>query len=150
MAKTIYSKVEFEDITSRMKKLQADQKPLWGSLNPTEMLYHCNMANQAILESPKADKSPRLKQQLYKFIFFHVQKDFPKGARGAKRFDVKGRVDEKSFEDEKTRFFYLLNKFRNLDHKLEAAHPIFGALSHSYWGKFVWKHLDHHLKQFGL
>lgn len=150
MGKSIYSKGAIEEISTRMNDLQADQLPLWGSMNPTEMLVHCNLANAAILASPKTTQSPSMKQRLYKFIFFHVKKDFPKGARGAKRFDVKGKVDEKTFEEEKSKFQHLLSKFAHLDRKLEAQHPIFGALSHNYWGKFVWKHLDHHLKQFGL
>ncbi|MDZ4803510.1 MAG: DUF1569 domain-containing protein [Candidatus Eisenbacteria bacterium] len=27
--------------------------------------------------------------------------------------------------------------------------PIFGNLSVDEWGKLSWKHLDHHLRQFG-
>lgn len=150
MGKSIYSKGAIEEISTRMNDLQADQMSLWGSMNPTEMLVHCNLANAAILASPKATQSPSLKQRLFKFIFFHIKKNFPKGARAAKRFDVKGKVDEKTFEEEKSKFQDLLTKFGHLDHKLEGPHPVFGKLNHTYWGKFVWKHLDHHLKQFGL
>jgi hypothetical protein len=30
-----------------------------------------------------------------------------------------------------------------------AVHPFFGPLSHGGWGRLSWKHLDHHLRQFG-
>ncbi|MCH7398554.1 DUF1569 domain-containing protein [Belliella sp. DSM 107340] len=150
MGKSIYDNGAIEDISIRIKGLQEGQMPLWGSMNATEMLFHCNIGNQAILNAPKSNQKPTLKQRISKFIFFHIKKDIPKGARGAKRFDVKGKIDGKKFEEEKSKYLNLLNQFKNLEHKLEAQHPVFGALDHDYWGKFVWKHMDHHLKQFGL
>ena len=29
-------------------------------------------------------------------------------------------------------------------------HPAFGPLSHAEWGALIWKHTDHHLRQFGV
>ena len=29
-------------------------------------------------------------------------------------------------------------------------HPAFGPMSHKAWGKLVYKHTEHHLKQFGV
>jgi len=29
-------------------------------------------------------------------------------------------------------------------------HPFFGTLSADEWGKLTWKHIDHHLRQFGV
>lgn len=41
--------------------------------------------------------------------------------------------------------FYALNK-REKWHP----HPLFGVLTHKQWGKMQYKHLDHHLRQFGV
>jgi len=30
-----------------------------------------------------------------------------------------------------------------------ATHPAFGPLAHDGWGRLTWKHVDHHLRQFG-
>ena len=30
-----------------------------------------------------------------------------------------------------------------------AAHPTFGPLTREGWGRLTWKHVDHHLRQFG-
>jgi hypothetical protein len=32
----------------------------------------------------------------------------------------------------------------------KAVHPAFGPLSSEEWGRLCWKHLDHHLVQFGI
>lgn len=29
-------------------------------------------------------------------------------------------------------------------------HPLFGALSRAQWGRLIWRHVDYHLKQFGV
>jgi hypothetical protein len=29
-------------------------------------------------------------------------------------------------------------------------HPVFGKLTKEQWSKATWKHIDHHLKQFGV
>jgi hypothetical protein len=31
-----------------------------------------------------------------------------------------------------------------------AEHPAFGKLSHRAWGVLIYRHMDHHLKQFGV
>jgi hypothetical protein len=34
--------------------------------------------------------------------------------------------------------------------EVEAIHPLFGKMGKTQWGRVVWKHLNHHLKQFGV
>jgi hypothetical protein len=29
-------------------------------------------------------------------------------------------------------------------------HPMFGKMTADQWGRSMWKHLDHHLRQFGV
>ena len=33
--------------------------------------------------------------------------------------------------------------------KLAKEHPFFGPLTSAEWDRLQWKHLDHHLRQFG-
>jgi hypothetical protein len=150
MSKTILNPIAVNEIIERARSLNAKTTPLWGKMTASEMLSHCNMAHQSILKAPKATKGPTLRQRVFKFLFFHIQKEFPKLARGPKRFDMKGKVDEKVFEEEKSKFIDIVGMFANLDTQMVGSHPVFGPLNHQYWGVFVWRHLDHHLRQFGV
>jgi hypothetical protein len=150
MFKTILSPDVVDEIIERTKKLNAGNTPIWGKMTASEMLSHCNMAHQSILQAPKATTGPSLRQRVFKFWFFHLRKQFPKMARGPKRFDMKGKVDEKVFEEEKSKFIHIVGKFVNLETQMVGTHPVFGPLNHHYWGVFVWRHLDHHLRQFGV
>jgi len=150
MRKTILNPEVVDEVIERAKKLKAGNPPLWGKMTASEMLSHCNMAHQSILQAPKSSKGPTLRQRVVKFWFFHLREQFPKMARGPKRFDMKGKADENVFEDEKSKFIHLVGKFANLETQMAGTHPVFGPLNHQYWGVFVWRHLDHHLRQFGV
>lgn len=45
-----------------------------------------------------------------------------------------------------------LNKFHKNGPEtcISHPHPFFGKLTSEQWGKGIYKHLDHHLKQFGV
>ena len=61
-------------------------------------------------------------------------------------------TDEKDFEAEKTRLIDHLNKTLQLgeSHFDGKESHSFGKLSATEWNNMFWKHLDHHLSQFGV
>ena len=56
---------------------------------------------------------------------------------------------EKVFEQEKEAVLQMIGRFTEANIAGER-HPVFGKLSKENWSKATWKHLDHHLKQFGV
>ncbi|MFD2200151.1 DUF1569 domain-containing protein [Shivajiella indica] len=150
MKKTILNPLVVREILERADQLQPQSQALWGKMNVTEMLSHCNLAHQSILKAPKASVKATFKQKLAKLYFFYYKKEFPRYAKGPEKFDMRGKVDALLFEEEKSKFFHIVKKFSNLESQMEAVHPRLGPLNHKYWGKFVWMHLDHHLRQFGV
>jgi SRSO17 transposase len=61
-------------------------------------------------------------------------------------------VDPKVFETEKTRLINYLNKTTELgaNHFEGKVSHSFGPLSSTEWNNMFYKHLDHHLNQFGV
>ena len=53
-----------------------------------------------------------------------------------------------SWEEDAARFESLLSRLVNAEQVFP--HPAFGGLSHSQWGVLAAKHIDHHLRQFGV
>jgi hypothetical protein len=150
MQKTIYAPETIQEIIQRIDKLKPTDTPFWGQMNAVEMLTHCNMAHQSILKAPPSDEKSTLKQLVSKFIFFRIKNEFPRFARGPKRFDMKGKVNAEAFEEEKSKYKHIIGKYGKVEGKIAAMHPRLGRLSHAEWGRFVWMHADHHLRQFGL
>lgn len=54
----------------------------------------------------------------------------------------------KEFVAEKAKLLELISRFQEKDVNLEK-HPVFGRMNKEQWSKSAWKHIDHHLKQFG-
>ena len=49
MKKNLLITVASDNIIARAEKLTLNNTPLWGKMNVTEMLLHCNLCNKQIL-----------------------------------------------------------------------------------------------------
>ena len=150
MNKTVVDESGAEGLISRVVKLKVNAAPIWGKMNATEMLGHCNATNQSILKWEGKIRKATFRQQLAKFIWMNLMPNFPKNVKGRKVFDMKGQIDSAKFEEERKAFIDLVRKFHSHQHPLTSPHPFFGPLTTDEWGRVIWKHLDHHLRQFGV
>jgi hypothetical protein len=55
----------------------------------------------------------------------------------------------KDFEKEKQQLLELIDRFQDAN-LTDARHPVFGVFTKEQWSLATWKHLDHHLRQFGV
>jgi hypothetical protein len=74
---------------------------------------------------------------------------FKKNLPTAKSFLVK---DERNFQAEKNKLLQLVDRFITQGESAltKEPHPFFGKLTTNEWDILQWKHLDHHLRQFGV
>jgi hypothetical protein len=82
------------------------------------------------------------KKQMLKEGFF--KKNLPTDAS----FVVK---DARDFEKEKQLLKIFVQRFAEADTTamVQRRHSFFGKMTRDEWGVLTWKHLDHHLRQFG-
>ncbi len=69
--------------------------------------------------------------------------------RDCQRINLTSLTDEKEFENDKNELIKLVEGF-NAPALTNQPHPVFGKLTKEQWSKATWKHLDHHLRQFGV
>ncbi|SHM69671.1 Protein of unknown function [Cyclobacterium lianum] len=137
-------------LLDRLETLSGDEKPLWGRMSVTEMLHHCNLANQRVLSWDKPVLPASLKQKITKFVVLKLIPVFPKDVKTAPQFDTKGKINREAFDREKKLFASCLHEFYRPGASFNAPHPFFGPLDTVEWGHVVWLHVDHHLRQFGV
>lgn len=147
--KDLFDPVTASEIQNRLSLLQPDSKPLWGKMNVSQMVAHCKAPlHVALGELP-------LKWTLIGKIFGKIAKrqmlkeaDLKKNMPTAPQFLVR---DERNFNSEKQQLLSLIQRFAASDPDAIARvpHPFFGPMTKQEWGALQWKHLDHHLKQFG-
>nr|MBI1229688.1 DUF1569 domain-containing protein [Cytophagales bacterium] len=150
MHKTVLDISAAEGLVSRVGLLKVDTVPLWGTMNAAEMLGHCNVTNLSVLKWKGTIRKASVRQGIAKFFWMNVLPKFPRNVRGKKVFDMKGQIASDRFEEERKIFVDLVRKFHSHQHPLTAPHPVFGPLNTAEWGKVIYKHLDHHLRQFGI
>ena len=131
----------------RLRALRADSPRRWGKMSIGQMLWHVNEAMEAALglvQSPPV--KPPLPRALMKFIVINMP--WPRGAPTLPRW-----VADKEYEfvAERDRCLGLLEQMaaRRLEEEWPPS-PVLGPLRGHDVTRLHAKHLDHHLKQFGV
>jgi hypothetical protein len=147
---SVFNDKDLRQLVGRIQQLQPSMQARWGVMNAAEMLHHCTASLRVIMQAEPTRKSTSVIQYLLRFYFMYVSSKFPANAKTPKRLDVKKTPQRiKDFDAEKDELISVLSLFTMQQH-IYAMHPYFGKLSRKQWGIFTWKHIDHHLRQFGV
>jgi hypothetical protein len=135
----------------RIEKLDSTTQPQWGKMNVAQMLAHCNVTYEMIYEDKHPKPGGFKKWMLKTFIKPIVvgEKTYKKNSKTAPEFII---ADAREFESEKSRLIDHINKTAELgrDHFEGKESHSFGKLTAQEWNNMFYKHLDHHLTQFGV
>lgn len=139
-----------EALSVRLANLEPEAVRLWGRMTPSQMLAHCAIAMGDVLgERPVKQAflgkliTPLIRGQIF------GEKPFRRNAPTDPTYVVSGL---QAFEAERTRLATLIDRLiqRGPAKADGLIHPFFGRLNGDEWGRLVYKHLDHHLRQFGV
>lgn len=144
--KSIFNAEAHREIVGRIETLNPAAPRDWGKMTPAQMLCHCKAPIEILLEKrPPVGKPNWLFKVLFKKSFYN---DTPwrKNLPTAKVFVVK---DEKNFDEEKQALLGLVNElYTHKDRKEWPDHAMLGKFTAEQYGQSIYKHLDHHLRQF--
>lgn len=145
--KNLFDDLPRQEIIDRINKLTSDSKAQWGKMNVSQMLHHNVLPMELALQNPKP---PRV--FMGKLFGGMVKKKilspepFKKNGFTPKEFKV---VDEFDFNQQKENLLSIINKFQR-GSITDTVHPFFGKMTEDNYGELQYKHLDHHLQQFGV
>ena len=147
----IFSNKVSDQIIERINSLNPDTKPEWGKMDVSQMLAHCNVTYELVYEDKHPKPNFLMKFFLKNFMKNKVTDEIPykHSLQTAPVFIIK---DRKDFEAEKLRLIDHIQKTRDLGEESfnnKLSHS-FGVLSKTEWNNMFYKHLDHHLNQFGV
>jgi hypothetical protein len=136
-------------IARRLETLQPSSPRQWGKMNPSQMMAHC----AAALEVACGDRrKPQafIGRVLAPFVRKSVlgEKPFGRNSPTDPDFII---TDDRDFDAERQRLTGLLERFceRGSAGADGQVHSFFGRMNGDEWGRLMYKHLDHHLRQFG-
>lgn len=150
--KNIFEKSTTEEVIARIGKLTPATSPLWGKMTVSQMLAHCCVTYEMLFESERFPKPNFLMGLMLKFLVKPTvtgNVPYKKNLRTAPAFMI---TEDKDFETERKRLIDFLQKVQDLGENYfegRESHS-FGKLSKEEWSTMFYKHLDHHLGQFGV
>ena len=147
---TLFDAAANEEVLSRVEKLQPSLRPNWGKLKIEEMLAHLNLSFEVNFGRMELKRS--LMGVFFRGISKKIllgEKPFPKNLPTDKKTLAKGASD---FWEEKQK---LQNNIKQYAHKgseilSKNPHNILGKITPEESAYISYKHLDHHLRQFGV
>ena len=149
--KTIFDADTQAELVDRIGRLTPDTERQWGKMTACQMMEH----TARVLEMATSEEQPIKQIFLGKTLGWMFKKSF----LGEKRFGKNAPTgpdyvikDEPELEATRERLKQLITKFHSLGpNGLDGnVHPFFGPLTGKQWGETQYKHVDHHLRQFGV
>lgn len=138
-------------LNDRISRLTPSTAPEWGSMTVDQMLAHVNVAYAMIYDAPGPRPNWLMRLVLRKVVKRKVvgPTPYPRNSPTAPAFRMRGPKD---FDAERARLVAYMQQVQE-----EGAgtfegreSPSFGPLTAGEWNGLFYKHLDHHLVQFGV
>ena len=147
---SLFKEEDLSIMLSRIDNLRPDSQRIWGKMTAAQMLAHCNKSIETAMGKNfiKRVWFGRILGPLAKPSAIN-NKPFPKNSPTDKSYLFPDKLD---FEKEKLTLKTTIKEFYEGGPAgcTTNAHPFFGKFTPGEWGIFTWKHLDHHLRQFGM
>ncbi len=145
--KSLFETESFTEIKNRLDTLTPANERKWGKMDISQMLNHCQHPLNVSL------RKGNIKKQFFPLAFLfkkslYNDKPWRQNLPTAKSFKI---TEIKDFYPEKATLVKLIDEFHEKKNESQwEPHPLFGRFTPQQWGQMQYKHLDHHLKQFGV
>lgn len=145
--KSLYHRDVYHDILARIEKLTAESTPQWGKMDSGKMIAHC--ADIFDVSNGKPLANTPFFARLFKGMIRKMvvgEKPYPKNSKTHPQYI---QTSAKDFGTEKQRLLKALERWKGMEGE-QTEHALFGVLTREEKGWSAYKHLDHHLSQFGV
>lgn len=133
-------------LVSRIERLRPDSARQWGRMSIDQMLWHVNQGLLSGLGEIEV-ASTRLPLPAFLLLPMVLSLPWPKGAPTAPAFEARATYD---FEEQRRRLLELVRAFSERELRQPwPPHTGFGRMNGRQWSRLMYRHLDHHLRQFG-
>lgn len=147
----LYTEQGTDEIISRINQLSPITQRRWGKMNVSQMLAHCCVPYEQFLGERNDGPNAFIKLMMRLFAKGTMTNEVPykPNLPTAPAFII---VDQRDFEKEKNRLIQYVKKTSELGESYfhNKAQLTLGKLNSTEWNNMLYKHIDHHLRQFGV
>jgi hypothetical protein len=141
-----------DDLIDRLRRLTPETSRRWGTMTAHEMLCHLADSFRGVMGERSISTLPAsaLRRNVTRLIALHAPLRWPRGIPTRPEVDPKREgTRPTAFDADRDDVISLLRRFAAPAARCDE-HPVFGAMSRSDWLIWGYRHLDHHLRQFGV
>ena len=148
--KNLFDVALANQVKQRLDILQVDSERHWGKMSVAQALAHCASGLEMAMGEIRPPRAliGRLIGFAIKPKVFGNDEPFRRNTSTMSELVI---TDERKLDAERTRLCALIDKFVSGGPSICTTHPhpFFGSLTPAEWAISMYKHLDHHLRQFG-
>jgi hypothetical protein len=150
--KSVLRAADRAELDRRLAALRPDMAPRWGRMSAGGVVCHLTDSFLIVLGSrPTSRTSTRIERTLVRLIALTLPVRWPPGIETVPELDQeRGGTPPAEFAADVARLRAALQEFATRMPHESLSHPIFGRGSKAEWGRWGYRHVDHHLRQFGL
>lgn len=147
--KTIFDSSTRDELSARVNALSENSQALWGKMNVYQMLQHCSKGDDMMLG--KLVVKPVYPARLFGRLILKavLKNDEPLRRNSPTATELIAAGGSGDLALFKLAYMETLNEYGHFDTPV-FNHPFFGKMTKEQVGQFVYKHHDHHLRQFGV
>jgi hypothetical protein len=147
--KNIFDPKAKQEIIARIDKMTPQTKAVWGKMNSTQSLRHMAMAFQIPLDEIRPTvKNVKIPKWLMRFFLLNMKPPKNRAETFPEMNIIKNNITVSDFETEKRNLKNYVDKFDKAG-SLIPENAMAGKFTRNDWGKLLYNHTDHHLRQFG-
>ena len=142
-------------VERRVVALAPETPARWGRMSAHQAVCHLSDSFAMALGELHVE-APRLpwylRSRLTRFAALSLPIPWPRGVPTAPELDqaAGGGTPPGEFERDVAALRDRIGRFAGSRGRGLAPHPVFGDLRPGEWGRWGWRHADHHLRQFGV
>ncbi|MBK6267161.1 DUF1569 domain-containing protein [Marivirga sp. S37H4] len=144
--KSILDKNTVVEMIDRINSLTPQSKAQWGKMDAYQMLKHCTLSEEMFLGRKKYERL-FIGRLFGKMALKSILKDESRLKPNGPTHPELKITGSGNFEAEKNKWIELLNEYIRFSNP-HFVHPFFGKMSNDQIGQYIYKHADHHLRQF--
>ncbi|GMN10952.1 hypothetical protein MTsPCn9_27360 [Croceitalea sp. MTPC9] len=145
--KSLLTENGYSEIKERLNNLAEDSERLWGKMTIGQMAWHCKYPLKLAIDNKENNSKGNWFVKTFFKKSLYNDKPWRKNLPTAPQLRAK---EPKDFKTEYEELKNLVDTFYSIkEREVWYPHPAFGKFTKEQWGQMQYKHLDHHLRQFG-
>jgi hypothetical protein len=139
------------ELLERLRRLTPASPRGWGRMTPHQAVCHLSDAFRAMMrDTPVTSIGNPFSRTVIKWVALNAPVKWPPGVKTVPEVDQEiGGTKPVEFLRDRQQLEQLMEQFATRTGEYQP-HPIFGRLTQAEWHRWGWRHMDHHLRQFGV